>query len=585
MAAPKTVLTFPLDGSRKDFDIPFEYLARKFVVLTLVGATRRVLVANSDYRFATKRTVTTTKAWGPGDLFTNIEIRRVTSATERLVDFSDGSVLRAYDLNTAQVQSLHIAEEARDLTADTIAVNNDGDLDARGRKIVNVADGVLDGDAVSLGQNRRWAESALNQANRAETEASRAAWNNNQSYTNNVQSYQNLVVASSSAGAAADSQAWAQRWAANPVNALVSGGFYSAFHYATFAAQHRDTANGAAKNALDSQNATLADANRAAVSATNARAEADRAKAEADKLGNTNAFAATIDNVQGGVPRFKGAVVVGGSGGVTLRKEDTAEAAAVNIRVVHSADGGVRLIDDARGRVRWNSTTEGHFVVSNGVDAGSDIACRSGSFRSYAASAAANTHFWWHNSDGGTRAVAYSTPNGDINFAAGYGVNNSATIVMTANGTIKSPGGVVLADARYSLLSDGNIASPIFVGGTLHQWLSKLSAIVPRPMGTTLLWTGTTANGTVMSLSDDAFNFEFFYGIYGNGAWATFSGVRELAQAPVGTQAYLSVAPNSYILCKFNDTVPGQRRLLHLVTFGANSGFNSFYGMRTNSPS
>jgi len=176
MAAPKTVLTYPLNGASKDFAIPFEYLARKFVVVTLIGTTRRVLVLNSEYRFTTKKQITTTAAWGPAQGFDNIEIRRVTSATERLVDFSDGSILRAYDLNTAQVQSLHIAEEARDLTADTIGVNNDGDLDARGRRIVHLADGVEPGDAVTLRQEQAWSLSALN--SKISAEAARDASQN-----------------------------------------------------------------------------------------------------------------------------------------------------------------------------------------------------------------------------------------------------------------------------------------------------------------------------------------------------------------------------------------------------------------------
>ncbi|KPA96900.1 phage tail fiber protein [Pseudomonas asplenii] len=174
MAAPKTVLTYPLNGSSREFTIPFEYLARKFVVVTLIGKTRRVLVLNSEYRFSTKKTITTTKAWGPGDDFESIELRRLTSATERLVDFSDGSILRAYDLNTAQVQSLHIAEEARDLTADTIAVNNDGDLDARGKALVNLADGKNPGDAVTLRQQLDNADTAIASAARAKVSETNA---------------------------------------------------------------------------------------------------------------------------------------------------------------------------------------------------------------------------------------------------------------------------------------------------------------------------------------------------------------------------------------------------------------------------
>lgn len=173
MAAPKTVLTYPLDGAKKDFDIPFEYLARKFVSVTLLGTTRKTLTLNSDFRFISRTRITTTKAWGPADSFESVEIRRVTSATERLVDFADGSILRAYDLNTAQIQSLHIAEEARDLTADTIAVNNDGDLDARGKRLVNLADATLDSHAVTLRQEKSWAASTL--SNKSASENARDA--------------------------------------------------------------------------------------------------------------------------------------------------------------------------------------------------------------------------------------------------------------------------------------------------------------------------------------------------------------------------------------------------------------------------
>ncbi|ADV35699.1 tail fiber protein [Pseudomonas phage phiIBB-PF7A] len=172
--APKTTITYPLDGSNKDFPIPFEYLARKFVQVTLVGTDRKPLILNIDFRFTQRTIITTTKTWGPSDGYNLIEIRRYTSATERLVDFSDGSILRAYDLNTSQVQSLHIAEEGRDIATDTIGVNNDGDLDARGRKIVNVADGTGDFDAVNLRQQKVWAGSALNQADRSKAEADRS---------------------------------------------------------------------------------------------------------------------------------------------------------------------------------------------------------------------------------------------------------------------------------------------------------------------------------------------------------------------------------------------------------------------------
>ena len=192
----KTVLTYPLDGSTRDFNIPFEYLARKFVVVTLIGVDRKVLTLNTDYRFATRTTISLTKAWGPADGYTTIELRRVTSTTDRLVDFTDGSILRAYDLNVAQIQTMHVAEEARDLTADTIGVNNDGHLDARGRRIVNLANAVDDRDAVPLGQLKVMDQSswqarneALQFRNGAETFRNQAEGFKNESGTNAANTY------------------------------------------------------------------------------------------------------------------------------------------------------------------------------------------------------------------------------------------------------------------------------------------------------------------------------------------------------------------------------------------------------------
>lgn len=134
----QTVYTYRLDGLVQEFNIPFDYLSRKFVKVTLIGETRRELTPLADYRFISKTEIRTNKIWGATDGFNFLEVRRFTSATERIVDFSDGSILRASDLNVANVQSLHIAEEARGIAADSLGLDGDGNLDARGRKIVNL---------------------------------------------------------------------------------------------------------------------------------------------------------------------------------------------------------------------------------------------------------------------------------------------------------------------------------------------------------------------------------------------------------------------------------------------------------------
>lgn len=302
----KTVMTYPLDGSTTDFNIPFEYLARKFIRVTLIGVDRKELILNQDYRFATKTTISTTRALGPADGYTLIEIRRFTSATDRLVDFTDGSILRAYDLNISQVQTLHVAEEARDLTADTIGVNNDGNLDARGRRIVNVADAQDVGDAINLGQIQRWNDSALNSANRAKQEADRATARASDA---NNSANASASSASSSAGSAELSKQWAVKETA------VEPNLESSRTYALHSMLYRNEAKGSADraavsetNAKDSEGNAANSAAAAKVSETNAKASEERAITEASKLGNMNDFAAAIESVTGNDVKMKGTV-------------------------------------------------------------------------------------------------------------------------------------------------------------------------------------------------------------------------------------------------------------------------------------
>ena len=142
----KTIIQYPADSV--EYDIPFDYLSRKFIRVSLLTDSERLVLANiTDYRYVSKTRI---KLLVSTAGYTKVEIQRFTSASERIVDFSDGSVLRASDLNVAQIQSAHIAEEARDVAFLSISPNVAGQLDARGRRILNVGDPVEDGDAVNL---------------------------------------------------------------------------------------------------------------------------------------------------------------------------------------------------------------------------------------------------------------------------------------------------------------------------------------------------------------------------------------------------------------------------------------------------
>lgn len=144
----KTVIQYPTGST--EFDIPFDYLSRKFVRVSLVSDDNRRLLSNiTEYRYVSKTRV---KLLVATTGFDRVEIRRFTSASERVVDFSDGSVLRANDLNVSQLQSAHIAEEARDAALLAMPEDDAGNLDARNRKIVRLAPGETGTDAVNKNQ-------------------------------------------------------------------------------------------------------------------------------------------------------------------------------------------------------------------------------------------------------------------------------------------------------------------------------------------------------------------------------------------------------------------------------------------------
>ncbi|AXE28435.1 tail fibers protein [Klebsiella phage vB_KpnP_IME321] len=143
----KTIIQYPVGDV--EFDIPFDYLSRKFVRVYLVSPLNRRQLNNiTEYRYVSRTRI---KLLVETAGFNLIEIRRFTSASERVVDFSDGSVLRAADLNVSQLQSAHIAEEARDAAMLTISPADDGSLDASGKVIKNVGTPVQSSDAATKG--------------------------------------------------------------------------------------------------------------------------------------------------------------------------------------------------------------------------------------------------------------------------------------------------------------------------------------------------------------------------------------------------------------------------------------------------
>ena len=186
-----TIAIYTGDGTTTDFTVPFDYLAKKFVKVS-VGLTE---LEGGDYGdtskgfyFLDKTTVRLKTAPKSGD---EVKIRRYTSATDRVVSFKDASILKASDLDISSVQTIHIAEEGRDVINDALIVDKDGNWDAKGNRIVNVGDPVDDGDAVNLKtykadamgayQARVEAEKARDRAVEAETNSKKSEVNSKKS--------------------------------------------------------------------------------------------------------------------------------------------------------------------------------------------------------------------------------------------------------------------------------------------------------------------------------------------------------------------------------------------------------------------
>ena len=103
------------NGCTDAFAVPFSYRAQGDVAVTVDG------VAVTAYTWNGAGTVITFTT-APLNL-TNIEIRRTTSQTTRLVDYEDGSDLTENTLDTDSNQAFFMGQEAVDDAADKVTLD------------------------------------------------------------------------------------------------------------------------------------------------------------------------------------------------------------------------------------------------------------------------------------------------------------------------------------------------------------------------------------------------------------------------------------------------------------------------------
>lgn len=138
----KTSVTYEATGEQTVFNIPFDYLRNSFVKAK-IGDDGEPMEYGTDYEVANRQITFTTAPVGM------LYVYRETP-TDRMVQFMEGSVLKANDMNISTLQQLHIIEENEDWMVDNSFVpNEDKSWDAKNRRIINTADPVDAQDVVT----------------------------------------------------------------------------------------------------------------------------------------------------------------------------------------------------------------------------------------------------------------------------------------------------------------------------------------------------------------------------------------------------------------------------------------------------
>jgi hypothetical protein len=102
------------NGSNQNFNIPFPYIDRSDIVVTVGGVVR---VLDTHYSFSNSTTINILTAPGAG---VPVQIKRETNINTVAVEFSDKAILISEALNTNAEQTLYVSQELYDASEDII---------------------------------------------------------------------------------------------------------------------------------------------------------------------------------------------------------------------------------------------------------------------------------------------------------------------------------------------------------------------------------------------------------------------------------------------------------------------------------
>lgn len=140
------------DGTQLLYTFPFSYLRKKFIKVDVLHADNSIttLTYGVDY-VVNDLSLTLTN---PAKVGEHLIIYRQTT-TDKIITWNDGSILLASDMNTEDVQMLHLQEEQQDyIQAHSINTKTDSAIkevlwDALNHRVINVSDPKDPQDAVT----------------------------------------------------------------------------------------------------------------------------------------------------------------------------------------------------------------------------------------------------------------------------------------------------------------------------------------------------------------------------------------------------------------------------------------------------
>ena len=323
-----TSITYTADGSQTNFSVPFDYLRPSFVHVFVNDAevSEGFTISNRMVMFDSAPAKDAV-----------VRIYRNTPTT-RLVSWADASILKAIDMTIAEVQQLHILEEASDWSKTNSIVLDEESGVWQGRKcrVSNVADPTEAQDVVTKNYLENTEDSFVQRMNAIKTQTEQFA---NTAGNSKDSAYKSAQSASVSAASAAESAKLAEGY-----KNIAETAKSDASLYAANAKTSADNA-GASKEAAQSAATTASNfASDARNSAGEAKTYKDNAKTYMDNAKNysenVNVFVPSVSSA--GVLSWTNKAGLTNPTSVNIKgaKGDTGTAASIKIGSVTTGAAG-----------------------------------------------------------------------------------------------------------------------------------------------------------------------------------------------------------------------------------------------------